>query len=499
MQRNAERCVLPVTRTPVPLILQRGVGHLHFSSALWQFMLISGDAVLLVTILALFLLLAPSMLVGWGFLNLGIFQPLPYWDTSLFLFVMFLLSWNGMVRLTHAQDISIAANRFKSLVGVLFTLILVLCLWFMLSFSFFMSHAISPLHSASLFLLLAAPILSGWRLLLAELIHQPVFRRRAVIVGVNTAGETLLHELRRANRSGLKVLGYISNTADTPFVEHDSLPILGNKSMLHTLIQRQCVDVIIMALDYKLNPELFQVALEAAQHGISVVPMTLIYENVSGKIPVKHVGEQWYAALPVDPAVFPLYLCWSRLLDLCFGLCGGIFLALLFLPLSFLISLDSPGPIFYCQERLGYQGRPFRIYKFRSMCSDAEHVGQAVWARSADTRVTRIGRFLRATHLDELPQVLNILRGEMSLIGPRPERAEFVSLLETSIPFYRCRLSSKPGLTGWAQVKYRYGNTENDALIKLQYDLYYIKHRSIKLDLLILFKTVFEVIGCHGT
>src|SRR6266700_4907788 len=211
MQRNAERCVLPVTRTPVPLILQRDVGHLHFSSALWQFMLISGDAVLLVTILALFLVLAPSMLVGWGFLNLGVFLPLPRWDTSLFLFAMFLLSWNGMVRLTHAQDISIAANRFKSLVGVLFTLILVFCLWFMLSFSFFMSHAISPLRSASLFLLLAAPILASWRLLLAELIHQPVFRRRAVIVGVNTAGETLLRELRRAKRSGLKVLGYISN------------------------------------------------------------------------------------------------------------------------------------------------------------------------------------------------------------------------------------------------------------------------------------------------
>ncbi|HEY4387676.1 MAG TPA: exopolysaccharide biosynthesis polyprenyl glycosylphosphotransferase, partial [Ktedonobacteraceae bacterium] len=411
--------------------------------------------------------------------------------------VVLLLSWNVMMRLTHAQDVSIAANRFKSMVGVLFTLTLVLCLCLILSFSFFLRHALSPVHVVCFFFLLAAPILVIWRLLLAELIHLPVFRRRAVIVGVNTASAFLLRELRRAKRPGLKVLGYINSSVDTPF-EHDSLPILGNKNMLRLLIEKQFIDMIIMALDYKLNPELFQVAFEAAQHGVSVVPMTLIYENMSGKIPVKYVGEQWYAALPVELAISPLYMCWSRLLDVCFGLCGGLCLALLLFPLALIIFLDSPGPIFYCQERLGQQGRPFRIYKFRSMHCDAEHIGQAVWARSSDSRVTRVGRFLRATHLDELPQVLNILCGDMSLIGPRPERSAFVSLLESSIPFYRCRLSIKPGLTGWAQVKYRYGNSEHDALIKLQYDLYYIKHRSLTLDIFILLRTLLEIVSCRG-
>ena len=132
------------------------------------------------------------------------------------------------------------------------------------------------------------------------------------------------------------------------------------------------------------------------------------------------------------------------------------------------------------------------------MYIDAEQAGHAIWATENDMRVTRMGRFMRATHLDELPQVINILYGEMSLIGPRPERKEFVTTLETMIPLYRCRLSVKPGLTGWAQVKYRYGNTEHDALVKLQYDLYYIKHQSLILDILILFKTVIEIVSCRG-
>lgn len=166
--------------------------------------------------------------------------------------------------------------------------------------------------------------------------------------------------------------------------------------------------------------------------------------------------------------------------------------------MALLIRLDSPGPIFYSQERLGYQGKKFRVLKFRSMCRDAECAGCAVWAAKGDRRVTRVGRILRATHLDELPQVLNILRGEMSLVGPRPEREEFVTPLEKTIPFYRCRLSVKPGLTGWAQVKYPYTSSDYKMLIKLQYDLYYIKHQSFVLDICIILQTVREMLLCHG-
>ena len=186
------------------------------------------------------------------------------------------------------------------------------------------------------------------------------------------------------------------------------------------------------------------------------------------------------------------------MLDLAFGLCGLVALCLVLPILALLISLDSPGPIFYSQERAGYHGSTFRMLKFRSMSANAEQAPGGQWTTERDPRVTRIGRFMRATHLDELPQALNILRGDMSLIGPRPERPAYIAGLAKENIFYSYRLSVKPGLTGWAQVKYGYGSGEQDELVKLQYDLYYIKHLSFLLDILIILKTVLEVVLGHG-
>jgi lipopolysaccharide/colanic/teichoic acid biosynthesis glycosyltransferase len=163
------------------------------------------------------------------------------------------------------------------------------------------------------------------------------------------------------------------------------------------------------------------------------------------------------------------------------------------------IKLESPGPVFYRQMRAGQGGRPFQLLKFRTMIAGAEADGQARWARAIDARVTRVGRLLRRTRLDELPQLFNVLRGDMSLIGPRPERPELIAVLEQEIPFYRARLLVKPGLTGWAQVNYGYGRSVEDARVKLEYDLYYIKQQSIWLDLVILFRTVEVVLGMKGS
>lgn len=193
-----------------------------------------------------------------------------------------------------------------------------------------------------------------------------------------------------------------------------------------------------------------------------------------------------------------LYLCWQVGVDIVFALCGLLVLLLLLPMLALAIYLDSPGPLFYTQERVGYQGKKFLIYKFRSMRVDAESGGPA-WAAEEDTRVTRVGKFMRAIHLDELPQVVNILRREMSLIGPRPEREVFTTELAKVLPLYTSRLGVKPGLTGWAQVKYSYGRSYYDAEIKLQYDLYYIEHQSCKLDLCIIWLTVIEILFCRGT
>jgi len=187
---------------------------------------------------------------------------------------------------------------------------------------------------------------------------------------------------------------------------------------------------------------------------------------------------------------------WHRGMDIVFALFGMVFLFLILPILALLIYIDSSGPIFYVQERVGYQRRKFQMYKFRSMFTNTGHLE---WATRGDTRVTSVGRFLRATHLDELPQVFNILRGEMSLIGPRPEREEYVVELEKANPLYRCRLTVKPGITGWAQVQYGYGSTSEDELVKLKFDIYYIEHRSYMLDIRIILKTVVEVVLCHGT
>lgn len=193
------------------------------------------------------------------------------------------------------------------------------------------------------------------------------------------------------------------------------------------------------------------------------------------------------------------YLVWQKILDLLFSICGILILLLITPGIALLIALDSRGPVFYSQERVGHCGKKFRMYKFRSMYRDAEVAGQALWASQSDSRITRVGCFMRAMHLDELPQVLNILRGEMSLIGPRPERAAFVHELEKHLPLYQQRLLIKPGLTGWAQVNYPYANSIEDSRRKLGYDLYYIKHQTVRLDLLILLKTLKEVFLRHGT
>jgi exopolysaccharide biosynthesis polyprenyl glycosylphosphotransferase len=188
----------------------------------------------------------------------------------------------------------------------------------------------------------------------------------------------------------------------------------------------------------------------------------------------------------------------KRLLDIvCGSIIAGIF-ALVFPFVALAIKLDSPGSIFYKQERVGLNGRKFTIYKLRSMVQNAERNGKAQWAVKGDARITKVGNFIRKTRLDELPQAINILRGEMSIVGPRPERQQFIDKLEQQIPNYGTRLTVKPGLTGWAQVKYGYGSTVEDARIKLKHDLYYIQHQSLLLDLQILLRTFSVVFKMQG-
>lgn len=468
------------------------------SQTAWRLILIMGDGGLLVAVFALILLLLPYLhlepQLSWS--ALGVRNSLLVWGS------LALVAWGIAASIMQAQYLANAVSRLKSPLVASFALLLMVFFTAVFTYPFVIDAFTSYLKVSLLFFVLAFPAFCVWRIAFAGVMGLARFQRLAVIVGMSTAREAIAEELRNARRPGATILGYIGDSIEERVEQVElprgKLPILGGRSTLRYLVRNKIIDMIIMTTDYKENPALFQEAIEAVQHGISVVPMTLMYEYASGKIPVEYVGDHWFVTLSAERLVSPLYLCWSNIMNLTFGFCGLLFFCLLLPVLALLIYLDSPGPIFYSQERLGYRGQKFYIHKFRSMCIDAEKKGYAIWAAENDTRVTRIGRFMRATHLDELPQVLNILRGEMSLIGPRPERAVFVYELEKTIPFYRCRLAVKPGLTGWAQVKYRYGSTGNDALVKLQYDLYYIKHRSFMLDLFIILKTVLEVLFCRG-
>jgi exopolysaccharide biosynthesis polyprenyl glycosylphosphotransferase len=469
-----------------------GMHPQRLSPMAWRFILILGDEVLLVTLLAAVLLTTPHLDLHLRASNYEI-NP---WYLKILWGVLALMSWSIAVRITQAQELKSASNRLKSPLYVMFALVLMLIFWIALIYPIIISGVVYS-RAMLFFLILAVPALSAWRVTLAEVISLPRFRRQAVIVGVNTAGDAIVRELRSAKRTSINVLGYISESSDER-LQSEELPVLGGGSALRRMAQNGMIDMVIMAIDYNASPELFQEAIKAAQLGLSVVPITMVYENITCKIPVEQIGDQWYMTLSTEGIIPLLYLCWCKVIDFSFGLLGTVVLILVLPVLALLIYLDSPGPIFYKQERVGYQGRKFFMYKFRSMRTDAEQPGSAVWPTKADARVTRIGRFLRATHLDELPQVFNILRGEMRLIGPRPERPEYSSDLEKTSLFYRYRLAVKPGLTGWTQVQYGYGNASQDELVKLQYDLYYIKHRSFMLDISIILKTVVEVVLCHG-
>jgi exopolysaccharide biosynthesis polyprenyl glycosylphosphotransferase len=461
------------------------------SPMLWRLALIIGDSVVLIALLLLIINPAP---------HLGLYAPdsiFGTWKAYLVWMFLVLASWGIAVNIMQAQQLNCAASVLKSPLYALCSLVLMLIFCIVLFYLFTGDGVISFIKPLLFFLAVAAPIFSIWRVLLAEAMNLPRFRRQAVIVGVNAAGRSITRELQNARCPAVNILGYISESIDEQN-QQDGLPIFGSKSALSSLAENGLIDMIIMAIDYKANPELFQEALGVAQAGIPVVPVARVYESTSGKIPLDHIGDQWSIALPIEQFVSPLYLCWNKAVDLAFGISGLLVLCMLLPVLALVIYLDSPGPIFFSQERAGYHGKTFRILKFRSMCTNTERVKGGAWVSKGDARVTRVGRLLRATHLDELPQALNIVRGDMSLIGPRPERPDYIVELSRSNPFYSYRLSVRPGLTGWAQVKYGYGSSEQDELVKLQYDLYYIKHRSFLFDILILLKTVGEVVFCHG-
>lgn len=362
-----------------------------------------------------------------------------------------------------------------------------------------------------LFVALAMLSVGAWRIVYARLFVQPTFFRRVLVIGAGESGQALVEALQSdyaqkdANPfrgTGYRVVGFVDDDPSLQQTTVAGIPILGTADSLLNLIQRFDVDEVVVAITYTniINPGLMEAILDCREQGLPMTTMATIYERLTGRVAVEHTGRNIELAggAAQETPFARLFSGLKRLADLLGGLIGLLVLVLV-IPLVWLANrLASPGPLFFKQERVGLGGKPFMVIKFRSMIPNAEANTGAVWASTNDNRVTAVGNFLRKTHLDELPQVINVLRGEMSLVGPRPERPEFVQELSDYIPFYRVRHCVKPGITGWAQIHQDYGDSISGAQEKLEYDLFYVKHKTPLLDLLILLRTISKVLGLRG-
>jgi sugar transferase (PEP-CTERM system associated) len=332
--------------------------------------------------------------------------------------------------------------------------------------------------------------LNGWRWAYGALFQSSAIRKVPVLIlGAGGCGSTIC-ELLGSPFSPYDVRGFLDDDPARHGLPR-SAPVLGAVGELREIASRVGATAAILAIPKNRPPELIRNILHARlRGGIDVREMADVYEELTGRIPINHIGDQWLLYADGFSLIHREYLQrLKRLVDIGFSSFLLLLTAPVFLVAALAVRLDSPGPIFYRQERVGKDQRVFTICKFRSMRQDAES-GGAIWAAERDPRVTKVGQWLRLTHIDELPQIWNVFKGDMSVVGPRPERPEFVRMLDEEVPYYAVRHAVRPGITGWAQVSYRYGSSIEDAMRKLESDLYYVKNMSLFLDLKIMLRTV---------
>jgi sugar transferase (PEP-CTERM system associated) len=342
-------------------------------------------------------------------------------------------------------------------------------------------------------LIVAVPL---WRLAFNGLTQDPHLEDRVLVLGTGSTARTVANQIRAQHDYSYRIVGFVDDPEAIGERAVRGAEVLGASADLAEVIARHRVNRIIVSLRDRRGKLPLRELLQAKMAGVHVEDAATTYERLTGKILIDDLKPSWL--------IFSDGFCASRttrvikrLVDLSLAAAGLVLGGPLMLLTALAVRLESRGPVLYRQERVGENGRVFVLCKFRSMRTDAEG-GTPVWARENDARVTRIGRFIRKTRLDELPQLLNVLRGDMSFVGPRPERPYFVEQLAAAIPFYMERHSVKPGVTGWAQVKYGYGGSIEESMEKLRYDLYYIKHLSIVFDLTIVMDTVKVIILGKG-
>ncbi len=336
-----------------------------------------------------------------------------------------------------------------------------------------------------------------WRLLYMNLFGSPRFYKRVLVIGETDQVRSMIQTLSKIDPY-YNILGYI-NTGDHVDEAIDDIEVFQADKIKSVITDRKITETVVATYNEDaITPKLYSELISLIEKGHLIREFSQVYEAIVHRIPVQFVGKDFYRYFPFSRSnKNQLYQLFSRIFDIIISIIGLV-LTLIFIPFVLIGNLmANRGPLFYSQDRVGKNGLVFRITKFRTMVADAEAEG-AKWAQANDKRVTTFGRLLRNSRVDELPQFLNVLKGEMALIGPRPERPVFVKELSKVIPFYETRHIIKPGLTGWAQVKMRYGSSVEDSLTKLQYDLFYIKRRSFFLDFNIIVKTISTVLYYRG-
>jgi sugar transferase (PEP-CTERM system associated) len=344
--------------------------------------------------------------------------------------------------------------------------------------------------STALGLFIVALALFGWRLGYGWLVQLPMLVERVYVLGTGERAQHLVQGLRQNPETGVEIASWTGKLEGA--VTRESVA-----AHLMEVVKTQKVHRVIVAMPDRRGTIPMPELLELRMQGVKIEEATSWLEKISGKIEVENLNPSWI----VFNEGFrrgPGFVIARRILSVIISLIGLI-LTLPLLPFILLaIRLDSKGPVFYTQTRVGKTGRLFKVVKFRTMRQDAEAANGPQWAGNNDPRVTRVGKFLRTSRLDEIPQLWCVLKGDMAFVGPRPERPEFIEWLSKEIPYYGVRHMVRPGVTGWAQIKYKYGSTVEDAREKLQYDLFYIKNASIGLDLLIMFQTIKTVLLLRG-
>ncbi len=452
-----------------------------------RFILLFGD--LFVTYLSVLI-----ALVTWAqkdFLDFSgafLIQRAPFW--------FYLLPFLWIFIMMDLYDIRRASRRKDTLGGVATAAIISLLIYMVV---FFISDPNSlPRRGVLIFVICATVLTIAWRFIYIRVFTAPIFMRRALIIGAGKAGSSLAKMINEILPSPYQIVGFIDDDPEKEGLTIEGFSVLGPSKNLLQIITEMDVSDLIFGISGEVNDDLFRNMITAEEQGTEVTSLPIAYEELFGRVPIFLLQSDWILRSFFDELhTTSFYETSKRFVDIIGALIGLVFLVVLYPLIALIILLDSGFPIFYHQPRVGKNGVPYKIYKFRTMVRDAEKNGVRT-ATEHDARITAVGRWLRKSHLDELPQVINILKGEMSLVGPRSEQIELVNQFQQQIPFYRARLFVPPGLTGWAQINQRYATTVEDTAVKIEFDLYYIKHRSLILDLTIMIRTLGSVIGFKG-